>query len=100
MTHTSPSIYRALGALLTALLVVAGCKPVEGERCNPLLFSDECPQGLSCTYPANCGVAYCCPQQAASGISGNCQACPSVDGGMEAGTDGGPDGGTDGGVHD
>ena len=42
------------------LLAAAGCSPGKGERCNPLLFNDECGPdhtGLACTVPANCAVA-------------------------------------------
>ena len=77
----------SVGFVLLGLLA-AGCgAPGLGERCNPLLFqvSDQCAKGLSCTYPAHCGVAYCCP------ISGttsdpSCQACPSDAGASDGGT--------------
>jgi hypothetical protein len=65
--------------VFTALAAVA-CHPDEGQRCNPLLFNDECPSNLACTYPPNCGVAYCCPKSGPS-AQPNCQACPAADGG-------------------
>jgi hypothetical protein len=45
------------------LLALAGCRREKGERCNPLEFNvdDQCTNGLACLYPANCGVAFCCP---------------------------------------
>jgi hypothetical protein len=81
---------RTLGMLSVALLlfVAAGCHPAEGERCNPLLFNDECTAGnasLQCTYPTGCGVAYCCPIHGTSS-NPNCQACPG-DGGVDASVD-------------
>ncbi len=75
-------------AIVTLLLAAAGCHPGEGERCNPLLFSDECTAGnaaLSCVYPPHCGVAYCCPTKASS-TNPNCQACPSDAGVADSGT--------------
>jgi hypothetical protein len=71
--------------LLTTLAGAgAGCHPGLGERCNPALFSDECTAGdstLSCVYPPNCGVAYCCPTADKTGSSSNpnCMACPTMD---------------------
>jgi hypothetical protein len=73
-------IFGALGLLIA----LAGCHPGEGERCNPLLFNDECTGGLKCIYPTNCGVAYCCPPpELMSAASGNCQACPDLDAGTD-----------------
>jgi len=71
-------------ALAAVVLTAGGCRPSEGERCNPLLFSDECSDGdsnLRCTYPTNCGVAYCCPvpDKVTATSSPNCQACPAPD---------------------
>jgi hypothetical protein len=68
-------------------LTLAGCKPDEGERCNPLLFNDEChsaKNGLSCVYPPGCGVAYCCAVAAGGAITSadpHCQACATDDAG-------------------
>jgi hypothetical protein len=70
---------RMLG-ISTVVLLLAGCHPDEGERCNPMLFNDECNSGFSCTYPQNCGVAFCCPTTGTSS-NPNCQACPGSDGG-------------------
>lgn len=66
--------------LCVVLFAVAGCHPNEGERCNPMLFSDECKSGFACTVPQRCAVAYCCPTIGTSS-SANCQACPDSDGG-------------------
>lgn len=78
---------RMLGTMgvTLVLLVGTGCEPGLGERCNPQLFSDECAAGnasLSCVYPANCGVAFCCPTSGST-TDPNCQACPG-DGGVDA----------------
>jgi hypothetical protein len=70
---------RILG-LLIVVVSFAACHPGEGERCNPMLFSDECNSGFACTYPANCPVAFCCPTSGTSS-NANCQACPGADGG-------------------
>jgi hypothetical protein len=58
-------------------LAFAACAPGEGERCNPLAFNDECGTGLSCLYPANCGVAYCCPpaDKVIAATPATCQVC-------------------------
>jgi hypothetical protein len=64
-----------------ALLLASGCAPGEGDRCNPLLFSDECGGGLQCTVPQNCAVAYCCPTNSEPVTVANCQACPVPDAG-------------------
>ena len=65
------------------LLTVSGCTTGEGERCNPLRFTDECGAGSSCTYPINCAIPYCCPPADKVGpqTSANCQACSLPDGG-------------------
>jgi hypothetical protein len=76
-----------------ALLGLAACTPSEGDRCNPLLFSDECPSPMHCTVPANCAAAFCCPDKVGPKDSPNCQACPS-----DGGTDNSGDGGTDDGA--
>ncbi len=70
-------------ALSVVLLAAAACTPVEGDRCNPLRFTDECGSGLQCAYPKYCGVAYCCPppDKLTPQSSPNCQACPPPDGG-------------------
>jgi hypothetical protein len=73
-------------AVMAIGFLMIGCHPSEGERCNPLLFNDECTAGnpqLSCVYPPNCPVAYCCPMMTkgdpSMSISPNCLACPSPD---------------------
>lgn len=74
-----------LSSVALLMFAVAGCHPAEGERCDQPLFNDECTAGnaaLHCVYPANCGVAYCCPINGSS-ASPNCQACPG-DGGVDA----------------
>ena len=67
-------------AVSAIVLLLGACQPKEGERCNPLLFTDECEAGFACTYPPNCGVAYCCPTTGTSRHP-NCQPCPAADGG-------------------
>lgn len=78
---------RTFGILsaIGALLLISDCKPLEGERCNPLLFSDECTDGLTCTYPTHCAVAYCCPlaDQVTPDNHANCQRCPPPDAGTD-----------------
>ena len=71
-------------ALAGLLFAWAGCTPGEGERCNPLRFTDECSDGTQCIYPKNCGVAYCCPptDKLTPQSSPSCQACPAADGGV------------------
>jgi hypothetical protein len=70
-------------ALGVGVLAAQGCTPGEGERCNPLLFNvnDQCTNGLQCTYPKYCGVAYCCPPTLTPMTSSHCQPCPPPDGG-------------------
>ena len=56
---------KTLLIVLAASLSLAACRPSEGERCNPLAFTDECQPNdkhLACVYPlgAACGIAYCC----------------------------------------
>ncbi len=72
-------------ALLALAFVLAGCHPGEGERCNPMLFTDECNSGFACTYPTGCGVAFCCPTSGQSS-NPNCQACSTGDGGVDGGS--------------
>jgi hypothetical protein len=84
--------FLALLALATLVATAAGCHPDEGERCNPLLFSDECSAAdprLSCVYPPNCGVAYCCPAPSkfSATSSPNCLACPAPDMSMSTSSD-------------
>ena len=77
-------VLRALGAaaLLAVVTTVvtlgnaAGCSPGVGERCNPMLFTPNCPGGTMCIYPTNCAVAFCCPAQLSSDTSANCSALP------------------------
>lgn len=68
----------AIGALL---LLTVRCSTGEGERCNPLRFSDECAQGLACTTPKDCVVSVCCPAAGRASTSEGCNACTPVDGG-------------------
>ncbi len=59
-----------MGRLICCVLLVslAACNErQQGERCNPLQYSDngvqgDCADGLSCIYPTapSCGIAYCC----------------------------------------
>ncbi len=94
------------------LLLLSACNAGEGERCNPQQFqvSDQCTEGLNCTYPTNCGlvacmqvnnmtldqcktacaavspplgcgVAYCCPPRVTATTDPNCQPCTLPDGG-------------------
>jgi hypothetical protein len=70
------------------LLLIACNTPEEGERCNPLAFSDngiqgDCDTGLACIYPTapNCGVAYCCKLDSSHNIvdkNPNCRPDPSL----------------------
>jgi hypothetical protein len=72
---------------LVAWLLAVACHPDAGERCNPLLFSDECHgdnSNIYCTVPANCAVAYCCAVDTVgdAGIidkAANCQPCAGPD---------------------
>ena len=73
--------------MLKRILVVAAlalgcaaCDPEEGDRCNPMLFVDDCANNTVCTVPPNCVVAFCCPKSGAS-TNANCQACPAGDAG-------------------
>jgi len=66
-------------ALSVVILFLAGCHPSEGERCNPNFFQDECQAGLTCVYPTNCAVAFCCPNGVS--LNPNCQTCIALDGG-------------------
>jgi hypothetical protein len=67
--------------LLTALLL-GGCEAREGERCNPLEYSDDgtrgdCADGLACVYPTapSCGVAYCCTIDSSGQITSKHVSC-------------------------
>jgi hypothetical protein len=74
----------AISTLLLVLFGAAGCHPGEGERCNPLQFSNDCDTGFACVYQDNCSVAYCCPTTRAS-TNPNCQVCPAPDAGSGSG---------------
>jgi hypothetical protein len=57
-------------------LALAACNASEGQRCNPLEYSNsgtagDCGGGLECVYPTapNCGVAYCCAVDATGRIT-------------------------------
>jgi hypothetical protein len=75
-------------ACCTALLLAA-CNQGDGQRCNPLEYSNsgtagDCGGGLACVYPTapNCGVAYCCTVDSKGNITdthANCQPEPSLD---------------------
>ena len=79
---------RRLGMCLL-LVFLAACDAEEGERCNPLQYSDNgvqgnCVSGLQCIYPTapSCGVAYCCKVDAQGNVTDtnpNCQPDPSLD---------------------
>jgi hypothetical protein len=74
----------AILAFTTLGFAAGGCHPDEGERCNPLLFNDECyaaNHNLHCVYPPNCGIAFCCPapENFTPSTSPNCSACPAPD---------------------
>jgi hypothetical protein len=97
---------RRLG-LCVAFTLLAACSADEGERCNPLQFSDNgsqgnCSSGLACVYPTapNCGVAYCCTVDSNGNITDknpNCQPDPSLDSVCMIDLGGTPG---DGGTHD
>jgi hypothetical protein len=70
-------------------MVIAGCgAPGEGQRCNPLQYSNnglqgDCDDGFACVFPtaANCGVAYCCRVDSKGNVSdkhSNCQPDPTL----------------------
>ena len=79
---------RRLGMCLVLAFVAAACDAEDGERCNPLQYSDtagqgNCTTGLTCIYPTapNCGVAYCCTVDSKGNITDpnpNCQPDPSA----------------------
>ena len=81
--------------LSIVFFMLAGCTQGEGERCNPLEYSNSgtagnCGSGLSCVYPTapNCGVAYCCAVDSNSNITdknANCQPDPTL--AMQCGLD-------------
>lgn len=86
----------ALAALVSTLAAIAAsafasCTTSEGERCNPSLSHDECASNLTCTVPAGCGYAVCCPKEAPDRAAA-CAPC-AIDGGEEgsASAEGGPD---------
>ena len=72
-----------------AALLLGACNRGEGQRCNPLEYSNsgiagDCGGGLACIYPTapNCGVAYCCKLDSNGNIDDpnpNCQPDPSLD---------------------
>jgi hypothetical protein len=74
--------------MLGMLLMLAGCPPGQGERCNPLEIADipnqgNCAIGFSCVYPTapNCGVAFCCAVDAKGNIidtNPNCRPDPTL----------------------
>ena len=73
--------------LVVPMLLVA-CSDHEGQRCNPLAYSNSgvrgnCAGQLDCVYPTapNCGVAYCCAVDESGNIvddNPNCQPDPSL----------------------
>jgi hypothetical protein len=87
-TDTQDHTKRVRFHLTLLIVLVAACSPDEGERCNPLHYSDngiqgDCDTGLACVYPTapSCGVAYCCRLDAAGNIidpSPNCRPVPSL----------------------
>lgn len=74
--------------VLALFASLAACDKGEGERCNPLQYSDDgisgnCSQGLACVYPTapNCGVAYCCALDTKGNVidkNPNCQPDPDA----------------------
>jgi hypothetical protein len=75
---------RLFATLGLTMLLLAGtaCRPNVGERCNPLQFnvSGQCSAGLSCLYPTNCGVAFCCPPETAASTPAMCLFPPNCSG--------------------
>ena len=71
-------------SIVTAVLTLFACSVREGDRCNPI--EDECPSGLVCTTPANCGYPVCCPQSGPISNSAS-KECPAGAGGGDAGSD-------------
>ncbi len=81
---------RRLGMCLVLAFCAAACDAEDGERCNPLQYSDtmgqgNCTAGLTCIYPTapNCGVAYCCAVDSKGNItdpSPNCKPDPTLAG--------------------
>jgi hypothetical protein len=80
------TISKLLGCV-ALLTILGGCDPGDGQRCNPLQFSDtanqgNCSNGELCLYPTapNCGVAYCCKVDDKGNITDtnpNCQPDPA-----------------------
>ncbi len=77
---------RRVGMCLV-LVFLAACDAEEGERCNPLAYSEtgsaNCKSGFQCVYPTapNCGVAYCCAVDSQGNITDknpNCQPDPTL----------------------
>jgi hypothetical protein len=72
-----------------AMLALGACNQGDGQRCNPLEYSNsgtagDCAAGLSCVYPTapNCGVAYCCTVDSTGNITdprATCQPDPTLD---------------------
>ncbi len=69
--------------LCVVALSLCACTVQEGDRCNPLLFNDDCTStpGLTCQYPMSCGVAFCCPapDKVNASTHVNCLACSGPD---------------------
>jgi hypothetical protein len=75
-------------AFILLAVLCAGCDRGEGERCNPLQYSNsgtagDCGESLSCIYPTapTCGVAYCCKVDSNGNVidsNPNCQPDPSL----------------------
>jgi hypothetical protein len=101
-----PRLRFCLAVVLGALAVIGGCdynEGAEGDRCNPLLTSNECNSGLVCSgypigqstaYPiAFCPENYCCPPDLSQSTNPYCQPgcnggaasiCSALDGGDSA----------------
>ena len=76
--------------IIVFALGATGCHDrADGERCNPLQYSQngaqgDCRVGLACVYPTapSCGVAYCCKLDETGHIAdeeATCQRDPSLD---------------------
>jgi hypothetical protein len=74
--------------VLVVPLLFGACSDHEGQRCNPLAYSNSgvrgnCAGQLDCVYPTapSCGVAYCCAVDESGNIvddSPSCQPDPSL----------------------